>query len=189
MAKVIAIDPGVHGGFAVLEDGKPWASPMPTLKSGPNDRAELDVAACVTFLATECHNAMGAGYQPPTIVLEQTQAMPSFGAANFTFGWHLGFWRGLIATHAARLLLVRPREWQKALGLAVPPEKRPVGEDKKAHNRRLREKKQGAKDRSIALCQRLFPQVKLVLDGRREAHDGMADALLLAEHGRRMSGG
>ena len=196
MSKIIAIDPGVNGGFAVIEDGKPWSAPMPTLKSGPDGREELDVAACVTFLATECqsretHREMGEGYyEPPTIVLEQPTPMPGFGASNFTFGWHLGFWQGLIAPHAAALLLVRPKVWQKALGLAVPPEKRPKGEDKKAHSKRLREKKKAAKDRSIALCGRLFPQVKLVLPGSRVAHDGMADALLIAEYGRRtMLGG
>ena len=188
--KVLAIDPGVNGAFAVLEDGeKPWATPMPTLKSGPNDREELDIAACVTFLATECQWE-GPGGSPPTIVLEQTSTMPAFGGSNFTFGWHLGFWQGIIATHAVRLLLVRPKAWQKALGLAVQVEKRPKGEDKKAHAKRLREKKKAAKDRSIALCQRLFPQVKLVLPGSRVAHDGLADALLLTEYGRRvMMGG
>jgi len=37
----------------------------------------------------------------------------------------------------------------------------------------------------IALCKQLFPSLELVMPGCRKAHDGIADAALIAEYGRR----
>ena len=160
--KIIGIDPGVHGGIAVLtDDGKAWATPMPVLASGPNGRDERDVAAIVTFAVTEMDG------NPITVVLEHPQPNPKFGAQNFTFGEHYGFWRGLFAAYTLRVLDPRPQAWQKAMGVTGKGKER--------------------KDSSVALCAKLFPGVTLVLPGCRKAHDGMADALLLAEWGRRQN--
>jgi hypothetical protein len=35
------------------------------------------------------------------------------------------------------------------------------------------------------MCENLFPGVQLVRKGCRTAHDGMAEAILMAEYGRR----
>lgn len=37
----------------------------------------------------------------------------------------------------------------------------------------------------IALCKQLFPSLELVMPGCRKPHDGIADAALIAEYGRR----
>lgn len=159
--RVIGIDPGVTGGMAVLINGEAWAAPMPVLASGPKGRNEVDVAAVVAFAVSEQDG------NPVMVVLEHPQPNPVFGAQNFTFGEHYGFWRGLFAAYTLRVLTPRPQAWQKAMGI--------TGKGK------------ARKDEAIALCAKLFPSVKLVLPGCRKAHDGMADALLLAEWGRRQS--
>ena len=42
------------------------------------------------------------------------------------------------------------------------------------------------KNTSIDLCKRLFPDINLLATPRsRKPHDGMAEALLIAEYGRR----
>jgi hypothetical protein len=38
----------------------------------------------------------------------------------------------------------------------------------------------------IALCKQLFPSLELVMPGCRKEHDGIADAALIAEYGRRI---
>jgi hypothetical protein len=56
---------------------------------------------------------------------------------------------------------VRPAKWKKDMGL------------------------NSDKINSIKLCQRLFPTIELVQKGCRKPHDGMAEALLIAEWKRR----
>lgn len=164
--KVIGLDPGLHGAFAVLDGATAWAKPMFLLSSGPKGRAEYDVEACLSFLHSELDlpNVQGC-----IVVLEHLQPMPAFGAHNFTFGYGFGFFEGMLAALGARIERVRPKVWQAAAGV--------TGKGK------------GRKDSACALCQRLFPQVNLVPDGSTKRHDGMADALLIAEYGRRVFGG
>ena len=78
----------------------------------------------------------------------------------FSFGRGLGLWEGLIVAMRLRYQLVAPQRWQKTMldGMS---------------------KGKGA---SLAVAKRLFPSVEL----SRVKDHGRADALLLAEFGRRM---
>lgn len=95
--------------------------------------------------------------------LERVGAMPGQGVTSmFNFGRNYGFIQGLLEASFIPYELVTPQKWKKALGVT------------------------GDKNSSIAVCKRLFPGVSLKRTERcAKDHDGMAEALLLAEYARR----
>ena len=95
--------------------------------------------------------------------LEKVSAMPGQGVTSmFNFGDNFGFARGLLTACHIPYELVRPQKWKKEYSLS---------HDKKE---------------SIAACKRLFPDVSLRRTERcKTDHDGMAEALLMAEYARR----
>ena len=84
------------------------------------------------------------------------------GSAMFNFGEGCGYIRGLLRALNVKAIYVRPQAWQKGLpgmtSLKGPARKRALRDE----------------------AQRRFPAVKVTLDN--------ADALLLAEYGRRQEG-
>ena len=99
-----------------------------------------------------------------TAVVESVHAMPGNGAVSmFKFGKGCGEILGILAALGVVIHEPTPQAWKKAM-LA--------GTDK-------------GKDASIQVAENLFPEINLVPKGCRKPHDGMAEALLMAEYGRR----
>jgi hypothetical protein len=159
----IGVDPGKQGAIAVVDDAGRCLSvvPMPVISGG---RGELDLVAIRDLLR-------GDG-SPRFVSVEKLQPLPrSMGgsAANFARGLSRGFEWMLVAL-GIPYQLVAPQVWQKAMHAGTS------GED--------------TKQRSIVAAQRLFPGVQLRKSERcRKAHDGLCEALLLAEYGRRVRQG
>lgn len=99
-------------------------------------------------------------------ILEKVHAMPKQGVSSmFSFGQNFGFIQGVLLTLKIPFQLVEPRTWTRSFG---------CGNDKSEH---------------IRTAKRLFPTVNLKRTERcTKESDGFADALLLAEYGRRISG-
>lgn len=94
--------------------------------------------------------------------LEKVQAFPGQGRSSmFTFGANYGFWRGLLQAHRIPFETVLPTRWQAGLGI-----KKGKTEEKVAWKNRLKQK-----------ARELFPRTRVTL--------ALADALLIAEYGRR----
>ena len=95
--------------------------------------------------------------------VEKVSAMPGQGVTSmFNFGKSAGYIEGVLSAMGIPYQLVPPQKWKKEFSL---------GSDKK---------------QSIAVCERLFPKVDLHRTERcTTKHDGMAEALLLAEYARR----
>jgi len=95
--------------------------------------------------------------------LERVGAMPGQGVTSmFKFGENFGFIQGLLTAYAIPYELVTPQKWKKEFQIT------------------------GDKNSSIAVCKRLFPGVSLRRTDRcKRDHDGMAEALLMAEYARR----
>lgn len=104
---------------------------------------------------------------PCIACLEHVGAMPGQGVTSmFTFGQGFGFIQGILTAYWIPFELVRPQKWKKEFSIT------------------------GDKNSSIAVCKRLFPGVNLLPTERcRREHDGMAEALLMAEYARRKLGG
>jgi crossover junction endodeoxyribonuclease RuvC len=102
-------------------------------------------------------------WKPALAVLERQQAMPGQGVSStFKTGYGYGVYVGVLTALHVPFLLVSPRVWQRELYQGA------VGE---------------GKDRSLYVAAQLFPTFPL----RRSQH-GRADALLIAEYGRRTAG-
>lgn len=95
--------------------------------------------------------------------LERVGAMPGQGVTSmFKFGENFGFIQGLLTAYSIPYELVTPQKWKKEFQIT------------------------GDKNGSIAVCKRLFPGVSLRRTERcKTDHDGMAEALLMAEYARR----
>ena len=103
--------------------------------------------------------ASGAG--APFAVLESVHSMPKQGvASSFSFGRGFGIWEGILVTLGIPYELVSPQAWKKVM---------------------LRDT---AKDKGAAklVASRLWPALGKLTDDE-------AEALLLAEYGRRLRGG
>ena len=99
--------------------------------------------------------------------LEHVHAMPKQGVSStFNFGMNFGFIQGVLKAYKIPYELVTPQKWKKEFSCTSD------------------------KNTSIEVCKRLFPGVNLKATDRcRKDHDGMAEALLIAEYGRRSYNG
>ena len=96
-------------------------------------------------------------------VLEKVNAMPGQGVVSmFNFGQNYGFIQGVLKAYSIPFELVTPQKWKKEFSCTSD------------------------KNTSIEVCKRLFPNVNLKATERcKKDHDGIAEALLIAEYGRR----
>lgn len=96
-------------------------------------------------------------------VLEKVNAMPNQGVVSmFNFGQNYGFIQGVLKAYNIPFELVPPQKWKKEFSVTSD------------------------KNTSIEVAKRLFPNVNLKATERcRKDHDGMAEALLMAEYARR----
>lgn len=103
------------------------------------------------------------GAYPVTCCVEKVGAMPGQGVVSmFNFGHNLGVIEGLLRGYGIPYQLVPPQTWKKEFSLSSD------------------------KAKSIEVCQKLFPNVRLLATERsRKPNDGMAEALLMAEYARR----
>jgi hypothetical protein len=80
----------------------------------------------------------------------------------FSFGQNYGFIQGLLTANRLPYQLVPPQTWKKEFTV------------------------NSTKQTSIDVCKRLFPDVDLLATPKcKKPHDGMAEALLMAEYARR----
>ena len=95
--------------------------------------------------------------------LENVHAMPKQGVSStFNFGMNFGFIQGVLKAYGIPYELVTPQKWKKEFSCTSD------------------------KNTSIEVCKRLFPGVNLKATERcKKDHDGIAEALLIAEYGRR----
>jgi len=96
-------------------------------------------------------------------VLENVHSMPKQGvASSFCFGEGKGMWEGILAAFEIPTEMVSPQRWKKEMMADQ-------GKDKSA-----------ARFKAMSLWPNLADKLKLV------KHDGRAEALLMAEYGRRL---
>ena len=163
----VGIDPGKKGAIAALfeKTGILSVDPLPLVTS-PNGRDEYDLpqlARALRFLDRPVH-----------FYVERQQPIPSSVQAggamtNFSVGYILGVLEAFLVAYELPYTLVTPRRWQATMLDGIP------GKD--------------TKQRSILAAQRLFPTQSLKRTERSRVPDsGFADALLIAEYGRRNHG-
>lgn len=96
-------------------------------------------------------------------IVEDVHAMPKQGVTSmFNFGFNKGWIVGLLYAYGIPTQLVSPQKWKRAFGL------------------------DNDKQKSIECAMRLYPNANLYATPRcKKMHDGIAEALLMAEYAKR----
>ena len=169
---ILGFDPGLQGAVAALRlDGVAlWARPLPVRLLPPRGKRGrtlrlLDAEALARMLTLERDGIALAA-------VEEVGARPRDARRGaFAFGRGLGTIEGVLATLHFPVRLVRPQDWKaEVLG------PRTTEED-------------WSKRVAVEYAFRRFPGVALVPPRCRNAHEGMAEALLICEWGRRRLAG
>ncbi len=165
MKVFIGIDPGKDGAMAILG----YRDTPILVPFGESEYADelrrLDPLRSVETGA-ECLAVHGAIPGEAFCVVEHVSAMPGQGVTScFSFGQNFGFILGLLRAFRISYQLVRPQKWKKEFSCTSD------------------------KNTSIAVAQRMFPGVDLRRTPRcTKPHDGICEALLMAEYARRLHG-
>lgn len=160
----IGIDPGLTGAVAAISPkGGVIVSLVPTIK-GEKTKRLYDLESMKALVKN-------IGYEPRPdrrfVVLERQHAFPGQGSTStFSIGRGFGLWEGILTGIGIEYITVPAQRWQKE----VCPGKK--GE---------------SKIRAIQAVLRLFPGTQLRVGTRsKKDHTGFADAICMAEFGRRI---
>jgi len=169
----IGIDPGKDGGIAYINTltGEVGKTGIPKIGD------EVDLNKYCDYL-----RALTKGSHH--VILENVHSI--FGASaksNFSFGKNNGHIEGFLVALGAKYTLVTPKKWQAEMWEGVPIVKINTGKKTTKGNIKY---KNDTKATSLKAVKRLFPQIDLRKTTRStKPHDGIVDALLLAEYGKR----
>lgn len=172
--RVIGIDPGANGAIACLDlEGKVESiRVMPKIASG-FDGDEFNKILKSFYADATCKDI-------EEVYIEDVHALfGSSAKATFTFGRICGIIEGIVIANHLRYTYVQPKVWQKEMFFGVEEVRKPA--TKKGTKGRV-----DTKAMSEMACKRLFPDIRfLATDRCTKVHDGMTDACLIAEYGRR----
>jgi crossover junction endodeoxyribonuclease RuvC len=151
MKVILGVDPGIHGGLAVVllvNDAAPVlidAIDIPVTGIGAKER--VDVAAVHGFISR---------HQPQHALIERAQAMPKQGASSgFKYGRAVGALEATIVTCSVPMTIIEPTAWKK-----------------------FHQLRQSDKEASRSRALQLFPAAHALLARKRD--HGRAEAALIA---------
>lgn len=154
---IIGIDPGMKGGISCLsKDGR-----IIWVKPMPVNTKEINMPGIIELLNRESlHCSM--------VAIEQCQAMPKQGVCSmFNYGVGYGMLKGLVHGLKLPMMTLKPREWQRLVHQGS--------------------KDIGPKERSYVSALELYPTHNFLATPRStKPHEGMIDAVLIAEACRRL---
>ncbi len=102
---------------------------------------------------------------PETVIIEKSQAMPGQGVTSmFNYGAGFGRLLGICEALGLPYRLVTPQRWKGVVLAGTAKDK----------------------DAAISFVRRAYPSINLTPGRKRKAHDGIADAVCLAEYGRQL---
>lgn len=174
--KYIGVDPGKSGAIVIINpSGDVSCSVTPVIGK------EIDWSVFADLLRQEdCH-----------VFLEHVHAIYGSSAnSTFVFGGCFEGAKAIIAALRLPFTLVQPKAWQKVMYQGVPEMRKPPVQIKTGKRMgQFNKGKLDTKKMSLVAVKRLFPHVSLFRTPRcTTEHNGIVDALLLAEYGRRLIG-
>jgi hypothetical protein len=154
---IFGVDPGLKGGIAVLKvDAKTHKVLDEEVYPMPSfDKVFTTVSALTDF---------GLGATEWICCIEDVAAIPGWGVRTYKPLFRSWGWAEAAIAYCtdAKFIYTRPKQWKKEMGLSKD------------------------KEEAITMSQKLFPYADLIPSRRaRKPSDGMAEALLIAEHTRR----
>jgi hypothetical protein len=160
MSCVLGIDPGLEGAFVLTDRKQIFCWHMPT-KPGGKTR-EVDFDGVVRILDES--KRVGCSH----VILERAMALAMGSSHAFNYGRGFGFLEIALKLSGLSHSQVLPQQWQKEMFEGVSADLKP-------------------KARSVIAAERLYPDLVLCLPKKPKGgmHDGMIDALHLANYGLR----
>jgi hypothetical protein len=160
------IDPGRKGAIAWMNSTRTKVEICDVpIRDGDYDIHAM--ANIIKLIAAEAQSLTPCGLCPGEVVLvmEWVHAMPRDGKCSaFDFGRGRGIWEGILGACGIVPVHADPAVWKRAMLAGLPK----------------------GKQSSVDQASRLFPaQAELFIGERGGLKDGRAEALLLAEYGRR----
>ncbi len=165
----MGIDPGKNGAIAMrAPDGKLYHWKMPL------DGTDVDAKKLLEII-TEANNLFDL-----VIVLEDVHSVFGTSAkSNFQFGFACGVIRAVVVVSGVPFHPIQPKSWQKIIW----------SNDDKIYKPKKPEQKNPSIDTkatSLKAAKRMFPGESFLATERSSVpHDGIVDAALIAESGRR----
>lgn len=116
---------------------------------------------------------------------------PVYSDGADTFGFVAGAIQGIVVAAGYPHTLVQPKKWQKEIYQGIPEIRKPPVMIKKGKMAgQMKKGNLDTKAMSLLAAKRLFPTLDLRASERcKKAHDGIVDALLIAEYGARQYAG
>lgn len=179
---IIGIDPGKTGAIVALtEAGDVLKHITPTIGTVVDLVALIQILRDLNYKGRDCAD-------PPYAFIEDVHAIyGSSSGATFDFGFTCGAIQAAVASLCIPYTTVQPKVWQKEVYQGIPEVRKTPVVIKKGN--RKGQKKKGARDTkkmSLIAAKRLFPTVDFRKNEQcRKPHDGIVDAILIAEYGRR----
>lgn len=164
----VGIDIGKNGAIAAIHDGKIVTWSMPKIKT------ELDYHELSRILSRMCSDS-----EKPHIVFEKLGViLGSSKQTAFSMGNQAGAVEMMCICQGIPYTKVNSKDWQKTMFQGVEEISRPSKTGKTS----VRDTKAMA----LVAIKRLFPDLKLTFGEKAtKPHDGLIDAVLLAEYARR----
>ena len=161
----LGIDPGLSGAVGALVDGVPFGfvdCPTVVTKVGKNTKRVSDATgmrqALIGFYLKHGQSQVHA-----QVFIEKVGAMPGQGVTSmFSFGVNYGMWQGVVTALKFPLTFVTPQAWKKVMLAGTSKDK-------------------GA---SLLRARQLWPDQAEWFSRKKD--EGRAEALLIAEYGRRL---
>jgi hypothetical protein len=171
----IGVDIGSNGGYAIIVNGILSYGIIPYISKG-----ELDMSALKEII----HNVYKNSFVDIHVVIEDLHSVfGSSAKSNFAFGINNGLVIGMLQTLELPYIKVAPKTWQKEMWQGIRPIKINTGKKKKDGTPKY---KIDTKATSLIAANRLFPKESFLATERsKKSHDGIVDAVLLAEYCRR----
>jgi crossover junction endodeoxyribonuclease RuvC len=165
MSAVCGIDPGLSGGLALVGKDGLIVEPMPCYdaKKGKTSKRYLDLPKLAEWF--KAHQG-----EIRIVFIEQPGYRPGQAVqSGATVGRNFGVIEGMLAALEIPYQIVTPQSWMKQMHAGLPT--------------------MDTKARSVIAASRLFPGVDFRASERsRNPHEGMVEACLIAEYGRRSVG-
>lgn len=153
---LIAFDPGMSGGWAVIRDGRLCdLGRMPVTSSTKNGKTQLSVSPALVAQLLRDQAPLDCAY------LEAVSARPGQGVSSmFKFGTSYGVLLGALAMLGVPVRTVTPQKWRAGVGV-----------------KRSSDLKVGSQTRALEL----FPQHSKLFSVK--ANEGVWEAALIAHYG------
>jgi hypothetical protein len=171
----MGIDVGKNGAIVLIDRGSITCHPIPVIGKTKPTVDLIELSNTLAQLKGEIAH----------IVIEDVHALfGSAASATFSFGFVAGVIEMACVAHGISYTKVAPKKWQEEMFAGVPVQYKPLKKsDKPNYKPKLMK---DTKAMALMAVKRLFPNQKLTFGERATVpHDGLVDALLMAEYSRR----